>query len=91
MSDLPPLPSVEYLLTCSEQDLGSIELAALDRQAQLLKAATNSWKEASRQGEVAGVCRWLLLNRNALLDEARRTVDVQTVLTFPRTERKHVA
>ena len=70
------LPSLEYLLTCSEESLADIELAALNRYANCLKTARAELTEAIAQREAAGVARWLRDNRAELLERARRTLQV---------------
>lgn len=80
------LPPLSYLLECSDSGLGELELAALSRSSQHLKRAKEEWLEGAAQREMAGVARWLIENRAAILEQARKTIEVQTVATFP--ERK---
>jgi hypothetical protein len=76
-----PLPPLEYLLECSDKSLADLELSALNRSQQCLKAAKSEWEEALAQRECAGVARWLIENRKELL--RGRAIDVP--LPFPRT------
>lgn len=71
------LPSLDYLLTCSKQSLQDVELANLNRAANCLKRAREEWFEAVTQREAAGVARWLIENRDALLEQAKRTLKVE--------------
>ena len=80
-----PLPSLEYLLECSEMSLRDLELAALDRAAQCKKRAKMELDESVAQQEAAGVARWLIDNRAGILDAARRTLDAQEVLPFRKS------
>jgi len=41
------------------------------------------WEEAVAQREIAGVARWLIENRDALLQMTARTVDVRPVEDLP--------
>lgn len=85
------LPPLEYLLNCSMKSLQELELAALDRSAQCVKAARSEMEEAVAQREVAGVARWLTDHRPFLLEEARRTIEAergQPILAFPETNRE---
>jgi len=79
---ITPLPPLEYLLDCSTKSLQDLELAALNRSQQCLKAAKMEWDEAVAQMECAGVARWLLENRKELLES--RGIDVADF--FPTTK-----
>ena len=86
----PPLPPLDYLLECSEISLGDLEMKALERSANCLKRAKQEWTEGVAQREVAGIARWLIENRPALLEQARRTLEAdrgQPVLEFPQARR----
>lgn len=52
----PPLPHLEYLLTCSKASLQDIELANLNRAANCLKAARLEWYEACNHREARWRC-----------------------------------
>jgi|SRR5208282_1082759 len=78
-----PLPSLEYLLTCSRLSLEDVELANLNRAANCLKQARIEWNEACAHREAAGVARWLLENREALLEQSTRTLEVGVQDEFP--------
>ena len=79
----PQWPSLQYLLTCEKQSLYDLELAALNRSANCLRVAKTEWDEAVAQREIAGVARWLIENRDALMQMTSRTVDVQPVEELP--------
>lgn len=81
----PALPSLSYLLDCSEQSLQDVELACLNRSQQCLKAARGEWEEALAQREAAGVARWLIDNRRELLKQASLTLEgAQSTIPFPQ-------
>lgn len=75
------LPKLDYLLSCSMQELHNLELVALGRAANHLRTARLEWEEAAAQKEVAGVARWLIETRDLLLESASRTVEIR-----PRAE-----
>ena len=77
------MPSLRYLLNCSRQSLADLERASLNRSSNCLKAARLEWEEAVAQREIAGVARWLIENRDALLQMTSRTVDVRPVEDLP--------
>ena len=76
-------PPLEYLLECSQKSLYDLELAALNRSQQHLRAAKAEWEEAVSQREVAGVARWLIENRENLLDLVRQTINHASGDSFP--------
>jgi hypothetical protein len=78
MADEPvslPLPTLEYLLNCSKGSLQDVELSNL-RAANCLKQARIEWNAACTHREAAGVARWLIENREALLQQSSRTLEV---------------
>lgn len=79
----PALPSLEFLLTCNRTSLYDLELAALNRSAQHFKAARLELEEAVAQREIAGVARFMIEHRDAILAVARQTLEPQTVFEFP--------
>lgn len=81
----PPLPPMEYLLSCSETSLRDLELAALDRAAQCKKRARIEFLEAIAQQEAAGVARYFIEHRSELLEAARRTLEAEPVLPFRKS------
>ena len=81
------LPPLEYLLTCSKKSLDDLELAALDRSSQCLKRAKAEWDEAVAQREAAGVVRWMMENREAILEQARKAIDTKVVTVFPEARK----
>jgi hypothetical protein len=87
----PPLPSLEFLFECSDTSLQDLELAALDRSAQRLKAAKAEWNEAVSQLAAAEVARYFREHRREILERARREVQLdaqQAVLEFPAARRR---
>lgn len=84
----PALPSLEFLLSCSRTSLCDLELAALNRSAQHFKAARLELEEAVAQREIAGVARFMIEHRDALMAMARQTLEPQTVFEFPAGARK---
>lgn len=80
------LPRLEWLLETSKRELQELELASLNRSQRAIKTARLEWEEALAQRSVAEVARWLIENREAMLEMGRRTIDQQEVLVFP--ERK---
>lgn len=80
----PAMPSIEYLLECSDQSLQDLELACLNRSQQCVRTARLEIEQAVAQREAAGVARWLIENRRALLDAAHATLGGrQITLVFP--------
>lgn len=77
------LPKLDYLLSCSMQEVHNLELAALGRAANHLRTARLEWEEAAAQKEVAGVARWLIETRDLLLEQASRTVEIKAEAEFP--------
>lgn len=82
------LPPLEYLLECSEQSLGDLELACLNRCQQCLKAAKSEWEEAVAQREAAGVARWLMENRAELLKQASLSVEGRAAFDVFQQQRR---
>jgi hypothetical protein len=80
----PTLPPLEYLFECSEQSLCDLELACLNRGSQRLKAAKAEWNEAVGQFANAEVARYFRDNRGEMLETARRTVEGQLMMNFPK-------
>ena len=58
-------------------------MASLNRSSNCLKTARVEWEEAVAQREIAGVARWLIENRDALLQMTVRTVNVRPVEDLP--------
>jgi hypothetical protein len=81
-----PVPPLEYLLSCSAKSLQELELCALNRSQQCLRAAKEEWEEALAQREMAGVARWFIEHRPYLLETASRVVAAESgqgALAFP--------
>jgi hypothetical protein len=81
----PRLPPIEYLLSCSRQSLQDLEMPALNRSNNCLRAAKDEWHEAVAQSEIAGVARWLIEHREELLERASRTLEIHAKPQFPES------
>src|SRR6266566_4827560 len=68
------MPDLDFLLSHSHATLCELELISLSRSSNALKRAKDEMDEAVAQREVAGVARWLMENREVLLEAARRTI-----------------
>src|SRR5947209_3358995 len=68
------MPDLDFLLKHSQMTLSELELSSLSRSSNALKRAKEEMDEAVAQREVAGVVRWLMENREVLLEAARRTI-----------------
>lgn len=80
----PALPPLPYLLDCSSTSLHQLELSLLDLAAQCMKRAKEEMDRVVSYRERAGVVRFLIDDRDELLNLARRTIDgKQGVLLFP--------
>jgi hypothetical protein len=83
----PALPSLKFLFDCSDTSLGDLELAALNRGAKHLKAAKTEWNEAVDQFANATVARYFRDHREEILEFAKKTIELQSVLEFPARKR----
>jgi hypothetical protein len=84
MSPEVPLPKLEYLVECPDSAVQEIELKLLDLAAQCMKRAKVEWEQAVAYREGAGVCRWLIVNRDDMIGVAKRIADGrQGLLRFP--------
>jgi hypothetical protein len=81
------MPSIEWLLDCSETTLQDLELAALNRSARHMKAAKADWNAAVTQAATAELARYLRENRKAILELARKSLEGQAVIVFPERKR----
>ena len=70
-------PFLDYLLRCRMQSLHDLELASLNRSGNHLKAAKLEGDEAVAHREIAGIARWLIENREQILERASRTVEIK--------------
>ena len=82
------LPSLEFLMECSQQSLTELELRSLDSSAQCLKRAKMEWEESIVQREAAGVVRFFIENRELILEQARKTVEAKVPVVFPSQQKK---
>lgn len=83
----PSLPSLEYLFDCSDQSLTDLEMAALNRASNRLRAAKAEWNEAIAQRAAADVARYFREHRKEMLEMARRTVEGEHALSFPQARK----
>lgn len=84
------IPSPEFLFDTSKNTLQDLQMASLDRAARHLKQAKHSWNEAVREEAIAVVAEYLLRYRDAMLERARATIEMeklQTVLEFPQSRK----
>ena len=77
-------PPFEYLVECSDKSLYDLELAALNRSEQHLKAAKLEMAESVSQRELAGVARWLIENRDNLRALVRQTIQADSLMPDDR-------
>lgn len=81
------MPPIEWLLDVSNTTLGDLELAELDRGSKRLKAAKAEWNAAVEHFAKAEAARYFRDHREELLEIARRTIDTQTLISFPERKR----
>jgi hypothetical protein len=81
------MPPLEWLLEVSKNSLGDLELAELDRGSKRLKAAKAEWNAAVEHFAKAEAARYFINHREELLELARRTIDTQTLISFPERKR----
>lgn len=62
-----PLPPLSFLLDASHTSLQDLELASLNRSANLGKSIKRELDDWIEQSAAAMVARWMLDNREALL------------------------
>lgn len=84
----PALPSPDVLFGMSKTSLQDLLLAGWDRSSRHLKAARISWDEAVREQAIVLLAEYLLEYREAFLDQARRTIEPQSVLEFPQARKR---
>lgn len=63
----PAMPPLDFLLDASLTSLHDLELAALNRSANLGKATKTELCEWIEQSAIAMLARWMIENREALL------------------------
>jgi hypothetical protein len=85
---LNEIPAPELLFDFSNHSLQDLQMASFDRSARNLKAAKSAWNEAVREEAIALVAAYFLEYREAMLEAARRTVEMQTVLEFPQARKR---
>lgn len=83
----PALPDLAYLLDCSQSRLFELELVNLDLSASCLKRAKEEMDQAIAHREAAGVARWLIDNRDEMINLAKKVADgKQGILRFTEPE-----
>ena len=80
MSDPAGIP-LEFLLDSSDRSLQDLELAALNRSANLSKAVRVNVEQWVEQLTAAAVARWMVENRERLTLPRRKGLDVKDVFT----------
>lgn len=88
----PALPPLDFLLEASTMSLQDLELAALNRSANLGKTVKSELEQWIEQCAAAMLARWMIENREALL-AAGAAVNVVGNLeeAFERRARKRSA
>lgn len=81
------MPPIEWLFDISNATLGDLELAELDRGSKHLKAAKAEWHAAVEHFAKAEAARYFRDHRVELLELARRSIDAQTLISFPEKKR----
>lgn len=72
-----PMPPLNFLLEASIKSLEDLELSSLNRSANLskrLKIELDAWVEQLTTAEVA---RWMMENREGIILEVLRTVELK--------------
>lgn len=72
---LTTLPSLPFLMECSESAIQDLELKSLDLAAASVKRARAEMAQAVSYREVAGICRFLIEHRNEMIDFSRLIAD----------------
>jgi hypothetical protein len=80
----PTLPSVHDLFGLSRISLQDLVLTARDRASRHLKVAKTEWHAAVMEEATAVAAEYILQAKEELLDEARRTLEVQSAIEFPQ-------
>jgi hypothetical protein len=86
----PALPPLDFLLEASLISLQDLELAALNRSANLGKAVKSDLEQWIEQCAAAMLARWMIENREALLS-AGVAVNGKLEDVFEQTRRKKSA
>jgi len=78
------LPRVEYLIECTSDTLGTLELKELDLASQCERRARLEMGQAIAHRGAAEVCRFLIEHKDELVDLAKLVADgKQRLLRFP--------
>jgi hypothetical protein len=81
------IPVPELLFDFSRTTLQDLQIASLDRAARSLKAAKAAWNEAVREEAIGLIAAYFLEHREAILENARRTIEVKAMLEFPQARK----
>lgn len=82
--DIPP---IDWLLDVSDNTLMELQLAALNRSAKHTKASKAELQAAVTQAAIAEVAQYMREHRKEMLEIGRRTIEQQTVISFPERKR----
>lgn len=78
------LPSLEFLLECSDQSLCDLVMKSYERAAGCTKRAKMEWEEAVENRAIAETAQWIRENRENLFEQVRKTLDAKTPVQFPQ-------
>lgn len=88
----PVLPPIDFLLEASQTSLQDLELASLNRSANLARAVRSEIEQWIEQSAAAMVARWMIENREKLLAAGGAVVDDRDLRdAFERSRRKKSA
>jgi hypothetical protein len=83
----PALPAIDFLLESSTRSLQDLELASLNRSANLARAVRSEIEQWIEQTAAAMVARWMIENREALLSAGAATIDANLEEIFEPREK----
>lgn len=85
------LPPLSFLLEASQRSIQDLELAALNRSSNLGKGVKGELELWVEQTAAAMLARWMIENRDALLDAGIKVSDAGLESLFETVERKKSA
>lgn len=77
------IPDFEVIFGLSDTSLRDLVLSSRDRASRHLKVAKNEWHAASMDEATALAAEYVLRAREKMLEEARKTLEVQSAVEFP--------
>ena len=83
MSEAKSLPPLSFLLEASRTSLQDLELAALNRSANLGKAVRSELQQWIEQSAAAMLARWMIEHREELL-RVTAVEPLETIFVEPR-------